>query len=190
MTSDVRSACEGKYTGEVSVVEDEMAVERTVSNLVEAGVRGGESGKVCWTEVVADDVDELDGEYVEGSHVMIIIDDRHNLIFLAGSGSRSQWQYLPFLFFSHLHDDLHPPSTVSLLSRRSLPFFQSCPEHLLFDSLRAASSPFWSVPFLFSDTSNSVLNVSSSLRETHPHMWLLVCQRRWIQSYFNGLATP
>jgi len=68
MTSDMRSACEGEYTCEVAVVEDKMAVERTLSNLVETGVRGGENGKVCWTEVVADDVDELDGECVEGGH--------------------------------------------------------------------------------------------------------------------------
>jgi len=65
MTSDMRCACDGEYTREVAVVEDKMAVERTLSNLVETSVRCGESGKVCWTEVVADEVDELDGECVE-----------------------------------------------------------------------------------------------------------------------------
>lgn len=68
MSGDVRSACEGKDAGEVAVVEDEMAVERTLSNSVETDIRGGDSSEVCWAEAVTEDVNELSWECREGGH--------------------------------------------------------------------------------------------------------------------------
>jgi len=61
-SSNVRPACESEYAGEVVAVEDEMAVERPLGNSVETDICGGDSSEVCWTEVVAEEVDELNGE--------------------------------------------------------------------------------------------------------------------------------
>lgn len=74
MSSNVRFACKGEDAGEVAVVEDEMAVERTLDNSVETEIRGGDSSEVCWAEVVAEDVDELNWKCMEGGHVLTIID--------------------------------------------------------------------------------------------------------------------
>jgi hypothetical protein len=98
MSSNVRSACEGEDAGEVAVVEDEMAVERTLSNSVETDIRGGDSSEVRWAEVVAEDVDELKWECMKGGHVLIIIDDGHPRS-LYKQGSRVQLPMAIFAFF-------------------------------------------------------------------------------------------